>query len=182
MVSDGALIARIGAGDTEALGKLFDRYGEQVKHFIRCLGVAAPDVDDLVQLTFLDVVRAASRHDPAFPAKSWLYGIAGVIVRRHRRSLSRLAARVAAWTVDPSRWPRFTGIGDELEKREAADRAYSALQKLSHKKREVFAMIVLGEVSAEEAAQTLGVPLGTVWTRMHHARRDLRRLLKEPVR
>lgn len=121
-------------------------------------------------------------YSPNLSAKSWLYGIASIIVRRHRRSIGRLTARLAAWGKDPTWASTFANSGDDLEQREAAQRAFSALNKLSYKKREVFAMIVLGEVSAEEAAQALGLPIGTVWTRMHHARRDLRRLLQEHPR
>ena len=180
-LSDAEVMASVARGDLHALGMLFDRYEDAVRRFVGRLGVAPADIDDLVQLTFLDVPRAAQRFDEARPFKNWLLGLSAMVVRRHRRSVGRMAARLAAWASDPSHEAPH-GFGDELEQRESAMRAMRALQKLSHKKREVFVMLALENVSCEETAQALGVPLATVWTRMHHARRDLRHLLRNEGR
>jgi RNA polymerase sigma factor (sigma-70 family) len=176
--SDAALLSRIESGDWAALGALFDVHGAAVRRFIRNAGVPASDVDDLVQQTFLDVPHASRRFDSRFSGRSWLLGIAAIIVARHRRSWGRQVARQAAWASDPALRPAQNDTWGELEWRQGAQRALGALRRLTSKKREVFEMIVLEDISGEEAARTLGVPVATVWTRMHHARRDLRRLLK----
>lgn len=178
VTSDAALLSLIGGGDWAALGALFDLYGAAVRRFIRNSGVPASDVDDLVQQTFLDVPNASRRFDNRFSGRGWLLGIAAIIVARHRRSRGRQAARQAAWASDPALLPAQNDTWRELEWRQSAERALGALGRLTSKKREVFVMIVLGDISGEEAAQTLGVPIATVWTRMHHARRDLRRMLE----
>jgi RNA polymerase sigma-70 factor (ECF subfamily) len=159
------------------LGVLFDRYEPDVRRFIGRLGVAASEVDDLLQLAFLDVVRAAASYDGRPSARGWLFGLAAIVVRRHRRSVARIAAGLVAW----GREPRADALtaGQTFELHEAAARATRALGRLSPKKREVFVMVVLEDCSGEEAARALGIPVATVWTRLHHARRELREHLAE---
>jgi RNA polymerase sigma factor (sigma-70 family) len=171
-VSDGDLLASVAAGDLSCLGLLFDRYAVDVGRFIARLGTVDGDVDDLVQATFLLVPKAASSFRGG-DVRAWLLGVATNLVRRHRRSLARLAARIAAWACERRPNPPTTP-GQALEASEDATRAKRALARLSQKKREVFVLIALEGVSAEEAAATLGIPVGTVWTRLHHARRELR--------
>lgn len=178
--ADGELIASIASGNLQALGELFDRYEPEVKRFIGRLGVSAADADDLVQATFLDVLHAASRFQPDLSVKSWLLGLAAMIVRRHRRTLSRAAARLIAWAKAPApELPRTPAAALEMDRE--LHRFHVAFERLSPKKREVFALLVLEGLSGEEAANALGIPVNTVWTRLHHARRDLRaELEKEP--
>jgi RNA polymerase sigma-70 factor (ECF subfamily) len=167
-------------GDWAALGKLFDAHGGAVRRFIRNSGVRACEVDDLVQQTFLDVPNASRRFDERFSGRRWLLGIAAIIVARHRRSRGRRAAREAAWARDPALQTPPHDTWGQLERRQGAERALGALERLTSKKRAVFELIVLEEISGPDAARTLGVPVATVWTRMHHARRELRRLLALP--
>ena len=176
--ADAELLASICHGDLRALGILFDRHEPAVKRLIGRMGVAAHEIDDLVQLTFLDVARAAPRFDPALPVRSWLFGLAIMVVRRHRRSIARFATRVAKWATEPP--PRGPTLPDDaLDTRRRADQAARALARLSRKKQEVFVMVVLEGMRGEEAAEALGIPVATVWTRLHHARRELRGHLKE---
>jgi RNA polymerase sigma-70 factor, ECF subfamily len=168
---DPDLVARILSGEVGALGVLFDRYDRDVRRVVARLGVGASDVDDIVQATFLDVLRAAAGYDGRENAKPWLIGLAVMQVRRHRRSLSRMAARVATWALEPSSRP--TTPEESAATNELADRAGRALGNLSAKKREVVVLVTIEGLSGEEAAALLGVPVATVWTRLHHARREL---------
>jgi len=179
--NDADLLCKIAEGELYALGILFDRYEHVVKRFIGRLGVPRADVDDLVQLTFLDLPGAAARFDARWAFKGWLLGLAAVVVRRYRRSSRRRMARLAAWASEP--WRRtHPGPDDDFERREAAKSALFALERLAHKKREVFIMLVFEGLSGADAARALAIPVATVWTRMFHARRDLRRFLEEPGR
>jgi RNA polymerase sigma-70 factor (ECF subfamily) len=171
--SDQELILSVASGNLQSLGDLFDRYESEVKRFIGRLGVNPADADDLVQATFLDVLHAAARFDPELSAKSWLFGLAAMIVRRHRRTLSRAAARLMAWAKHPlPELPPTPAAAFEAD--QELRRFQIAFERLSSKKREVFALLVLEGINGEEAAKTLGIPVNTVWTRLHHARRDLR--------
>lgn len=176
--TDGELLTAIANGNLEALGHLFDRHGQGVRSFLGRMGVGASDADDLLQATFLEVMRAAGRFDARLPARNWLLGIAGSMLRRHRRSLRRTAARlIAAAGLTPATIPPTPAElfdGDQAERR--LDRAFS---RLSEKKREVFVLVTLEGLSGEEAARALGIPVNTIWTRLHHARAELRAALAE---
>jgi RNA polymerase sigma-70 factor (ECF subfamily) len=69
----------------------------------------------------------------------------------------------------------------ETAARELAARAQVALAAMSHRKREAFVLVALEGLSGEEAATLLDIPVATVWTRLHHARRELRSALSEEV-
>lgn len=176
--ADSELVVQIAAGRLEALGVLFDRHEPAVRRYLARL-VRPSDVDDLVQATFLEVVRAAARFDPAFAARNWLFGIASVVARRHRRSIAHTFARLAAWTErlrgEPA--PVRTPV-EELEVDDRVRRTERALAALSPKKREVLLLVSIEGLSGEEVASALGIPINTVWTRLHHARRELRAALE----
>jgi RNA polymerase sigma-70 factor (ECF subfamily) len=180
---DHELVAAVANGNLEALGALFERHEPAVRRYLGRLGIAPSDADDLVQATFLEITHAAARFDPKYPARSWLLGIATVMVRRHRRSIGRAAVRVAAWAASlrsepaPPRTP-----AELLEAGEAIGRVERAFARLSPKKREVFVLVTLEGLSGEEAASALQIPVNTVWTRLHHARRALRAALGEAER
>lgn len=175
--SDAELLEAIAAGDLEALGAIFDRYEPDVRRYLGRLGISAEDVDDLVQATFLEVVRAAKRFDPERATRSWLFGIATMMVRRHRRSMSRTLARLAKWASQPRHQTPETPA-ERFESRETGRRFEQAFEELSIKKRTVFTLVVVEGLSGEEVARALGIPVNTVWTRLHHARRELRAALE----
>lgn len=178
---DGELLAAVANGNLEALGRLFDRHAPSVRRYLTRLGVVPSDADDLVQATFLEVVRAAWRFDARFPAQNWLFGIATSMVRRHRRSLRRGAVRLARAALGVRSSPPPTPA-ELVESDEATRRLDSAFSKLSVKKREVFVLVTLEGLSGEQTAQVLGIPVNTVWTRLHHARCELRAALGESER
>ncbi len=175
--ADADVVARVGRGEVGALGVLFDRHAGDVRRVVARLGVAPADVDDVVQAAFLDVLGAAARYDGRASARAWLVGLAVMQVRRHRRSLARLASRIAAWAREPRPAPstpeEAASAGEELA------RAQRALAALSPKKREVVVLVMIEGMSGEDAAAVLGVPVATVWTRLHHARRELARAVFE---
>jgi RNA polymerase sigma factor (sigma-70 family) len=168
---DPELVARIARGETSALGRLFDRYDGDVRRVVARLGVPPGDVDDVVQATFLDVLRAAAAYDGRENAKPWIVGLAVMQVRRHRRSLARIAARVAAWAREPA--PRPKTPEEETTAKRGMERTLRALDALSAKKREVIVLVTVEGLSGEEVAKLLDIPVATVWTRLHHARREL---------
>jgi RNA polymerase sigma factor (sigma-70 family) len=177
---DPEILARIASGDSHALGALFDRHAEAVRRLVFRLGVRAGEIDDLVQVTFLDVLRIAAAYDGRPDARPWLLAMATMRVRRHRRSFARLTDRLARFGREPRddvRTPE-RDAGD----RERASRAMGALERLSEKKREVFVLVALEGLTCELVAERLEIPVGTVWTRLHHARAELRAALEEKPR
>lgn len=180
-VTDAMLLAQIVEGDLHSLGVLFDRYEADVQRIVSRLGVADRDVDDLVQSTFLLVMRAAPNFkeaDESGSARAWLLGLATNLVRRHRRSLMRMALRVAAWAFERAD-ESPPSPADALDAKEASLRGKRALELLSPEKRDVFVLVALEGLRGEEAAAMLRIPVATVWTRLHRARRELRAHLLE---
>ena len=178
--ADAQLLHRVTLGDLGGLGVLFDRYHGDVLRYVGRLGVSPGDADDLVQLTFLDVMRAAQSFDGRSSARAWLFGLATMVVRRHRTSLGRLATRLLAWAREPQPESNESPV-EQLARHQDAAHAHRALERLSAKKQEVFVLVVLENATGEEAARALGIPVATVWTRLHHARRELRQLLAEDL-
>jgi RNA polymerase sigma factor (sigma-70 family) len=169
--SDAELLGAVAAGDLAALGALFDRHEPGLRRYFCRVGQPGADVDDLVQATFLEITRAAPRFDGERAGRAWIYGVASIMLRRHRKLLRLARERISAWAGFTER----AGTPAELfERDEAARRFERAFHALSEKKREVFVLVALEGLSGEEAAQALGVPINTVWTRLHHARLELR--------
>jgi RNA polymerase sigma-70 factor (ECF subfamily) len=177
-VADAELVAAIARGNLEALGDLFERHEPSVRRYLARLGLGPSDADDLVQATFLEVVQAAGRFDLERPVRSWLLGIATILVRRRRRTVRRYAARLAAWS-GIAKGRRVPTPDEVFDGDEAFQRFQRAFDRLSPKKREAFVLVTLEGLSGEEAAAALGIPVNTVWTRLHHARQDLRAALGE---
>jgi len=178
-VSDENLVEKIASGELDSLGVLYDRHEGEIRRVLERLGVGNADLDDVVQFTFLQVIRAAPSFDPNFPVGRWLIGIAVMMSRRHHRSLQRTARRVASW-VHAFRQVAPETPDEALASHEAERRVIAAFEQLSPKRREAFVLVALEGAAGEVAASTLGIPINTLWTRLHHARQELRAgLMKE---
>jgi len=174
---DSVLLQRVATGDANALGVAFDRFHRDVYAVLARLRGTRVDLDDLVQTTFIALPKAAHNYDPQASARSFVIGVALQIARRERRNLVR-------------RWKLWQARSFELDapegnidpERRAGDREdFSALERalgaLSHAQREVIILHEVRGMKGEEIAQALGVPVNTVWTRLHHARNALRAAL-----
>lgn len=171
-LSDAALLAACALGDQAALGTLFDRHHTAVYRFIARLSQADPaDLDDLVQNTFLTVQRSARRYEGRSAVRTWILGIAANTARREARSRGRrrrLAAVVAAQPQSAS-----TAVDIAVDRRQAVERLQTALAALPEKLRVCFVLCQLEGVPGPEAAATLGIRLGTLYRRIHTARKTL---------
>jgi RNA polymerase sigma-70 factor (ECF subfamily) len=174
-VDDTELMREISKGDLEALGVLYDRYHEVVRQFLRRAAPAPVEVEDLLQETFLAVVQAAAAYDGRLRASPFLIGIAAHMVRRRRRFLSRwteLLQEVEDLCADVVSTPE-----DKVQHAEELAAIDAALARCSEGKRLVYLMIEREGMSGDEVAAALRIPVGTVWTRLHHARAALQRSL-----
>ncbi len=174
--SDAATLLALSKGDMGALGLIYDRYSGVVYEFVRRATNGAHDVDDLVQATFLTAAKTATSHDGKQNCRPWLVGIAARILYRRQRGLLRWARALRELTFRDA--GRFSDPHQELSARDEVQRLALALAQLSERKRVVLLLAEGEEQTSEDIAKALQVPVGTVWTRLHHARRDLRRLLE----
>jgi RNA polymerase sigma factor (sigma-70 family) len=172
---DAELLAGIAGGNLEGLGVLYDRHERDVRRLIHRLGTPAADIDDVVQSVFVEVLRAAAGFDGRASARAWLLGIAAICVRRHRRSAARLLRQLGEWLGRGEQTPETPAETFALV--EANTRLQRALMTLSAPKREVFLLVVAEGLSAEHVAASLGIPIATVWTRLHYARQEIRKHL-----
>lgn len=170
-IDDARLLERVGSGERAALGELYDRYARAVYLFASRL-VRDGSADDVVQQVFLRVARIAPAFDArAASAKPWLFGITVRVIREHTRA-SRRFAQLLSSVFDAGPRASFEPFdrNDDLEK---------AFDRLTPVKREAILLADVEGFTCEEIATMLGVPVGTVHTRLHHARSELRRHLGE---
>lgn len=172
---DAAILERIANGEIGALGELYDRHRESVRRFVSQATSGAEDVDDLVHATFLEAAKSAGKYDGRESSRAWLVGIAVHLLRRRRRSLAQFftvlsASSARSRSVDPR---------TALEARTDIERA---LARISEAKRIAILLAEVEGLTCEEIATALGVPIGTVWTRLHAARAELRAALAEEAR
>ncbi|MFJ8044952.1 RNA polymerase sigma factor [Kitasatospora sp. NPDC096147] len=182
-----SLRARLRAGDQGAFGRLFDENAQGVYGYaVRTLGDWAA-AEDVVSLTFLEAWRLRGKLDvDGGPVRPWLFGIATNVLRnttragrRHRTAMARLPER----GVVPDFADELVARLDDGARLAAAKRA---LERLRRREREVFQLCVLAGLDYASAAEALGVPVGTVRSRLSRARARLRELaaaeLTEPQR
>lgn len=177
-LADQRLLERCRAGDEASWRQLFDAHYAFVHRTVRRLGVVGAEADDLAQDVFLVAFRRLSDFQQG-RLTTWLYRIAANVVSdRHRRRTVRdalfgLFGATAAESVD-ERTPQR-----DVEAREAEAQVAQVLQRMAPKKREVFVLFELEHLSGEDIAERVGIPVGTVWTRLHHARRDFERIARK---
>ncbi|MFD9126273.1 RNA polymerase sigma factor [Kitasatospora sp. NPDC059571] len=166
------------AGDRRAFAALFDEHARTVfAHAVRASG-DRDLADDMVSLTFLEAWRLRDKlRGEVVSPRAWLLGIATNVMRntartarRHRAAMSRL----------PPREP-IPDFADEVVGRitdaDTAAAAVQALGQLRRGEREVFMLVVWSGLGYAEAAQALGIPVGTVRSRLSRARDRIRKIV-----
>ncbi len=177
--TDEELVAAAGAGDAAALGSLYDRHGDAIYQFVCRMGcVDNQDAEDLVQDVFVAVAKSAHRYAAHAAVRTWLLAIAANLARASARKSLRFRVFRAVLERLPARPSPRTPEAD-LTRAEQLRALKSAVARLPHDQRVAFLMCDVDEVPAAELAATLDVPRGTIYRRLHDARRALRALLEE---
>jgi RNA polymerase sigma-70 factor (ECF subfamily) len=179
-VTDAELVRRVGEGDLSPLGVLYDRHHESVRQFVARATTSNADIDDIAHETFLTLAKIAARYDGRASARPFLIGIAAQLVRRRKRGLGRWALALSSFT-DTFATRKVSTPEDVASTSEEMRRFGDALAKLTEEKRLVFLLVEREGLSGEEVARALEIPVNTVWTRLHHARNDLRKALARPT-
>ena len=178
--ADPEFVRRAVAGDREAFATLVERHHARILALLERLCGCRELAHDLAQETFL----SAYRNLPSFAHKSafstWLHSIAcnhAAAVARRKKPALVLDAPTAGGpglepvAATPPAWAR-------LERQELAQRVAAALACLDDRYRQVVVLSDMQGASYEEIAATLDIPLGTVRSRLHRGRLELRTLLK----
>jgi RNA polymerase sigma factor (sigma-70 family) len=169
--SDAECMRCVAEGDVGALGEVYDRHAASLLNFARRVAPTG-EAEDVVQATFLRALKLAPQFDAAASsARAWLFAIAARLVQGRRRSLTRLGNALRSFALLPR--------AGHTARDEATGDVERALQSLPHDKRVVFVLSQMEGFSAEQVAAMLQIPVGTVWTRLHHARKGLRAFFAE---
>lgn len=160
MATDEDLITAVAGGNEAALAALYHHY-ERPLHAFLTRYTGGRDVDDLVQETWLRVVRAAGRFDPARHFSTWLFQIALNLARDWRR-------RPPAEPVDRDRTTTLAA-SDPIAPLEAGLDARRLLAALPETQRAVVILRHFHDLGEDEVAAILDIPRGTVKSRLHHA-------------
>jgi RNA polymerase sigma-70 factor, ECF subfamily len=173
--SDHVLIASIATGDKHAMVLLFMRHNVRIHRFVARLTGNASLADDVVSDVFLDVWRGATDFRGRSSVSTWLLGIA-----RHKAMTALRRQKEAALDQGVA-----AAIADDGDDPEAAAHQASrgavirrCLMRLPPALREVIDLIYYHEMSVTEVAEIVGIPPGTVKTRMFHARTRLHEMLQ----
>jgi RNA polymerase sigma-70 factor, ECF subfamily len=175
--ADDATVIRQSRHEPEQFAVLFRRHAPAIRRYvIRRLGRDA--ADDVVAETFLRAFGQRDRYDPGCAdARPWLYGIATNLIGRHRRSEARQYRALARTGLDPVTEPFTDQVDARVSAASVKRQLAAALAGLPGPHRDTLLLIAWGGLSYEQTALALGVPVGTVRSRMNRARGRLRRTL-----
>ena len=145
------------------------------------LGVHPSDVEDVAQDVFLIVHRRLASYDRRARITTWLFGICLRVAANYRRR------RRWSWEVlsagGEDRRPAGGVLADDLlVRREERRVAEQALERLDVSKRATFVMFEIESLTCQEIAELMNVPLGTVYSRLHGARRQLEKFIARQKR
>ncbi|MFF3940704.1 RNA polymerase sigma factor [Streptomyces phaeofaciens] len=171
--ADTALIAA-SLDEPERFAVLFDRHAPTIHRYVaRRLGADA--ADDVTAETFLTAFRIRARYDSERAGvRPWLHGIAAKLISRHRREEVRALRLLARTGHDPVA-ESWTDSADDRVAAQAASRPLAkALAKLSEGDRHALLLFAWADFTYQEIAEALGIPVGTVRSRLNRARRKLR--------
>jgi RNA polymerase sigma-70 factor (ECF subfamily) len=168
-VNDAHLIGLIVNGDADAVRPLIERYQHPLAALLqRALG-RSPEVDDLFQETWIRVVRSAHRYDPAQRFSAWLFAIAWNLVKdRWSRRVDTADVDLAAM-VSRERSPEEHAVDSDR-----AVRVREMVARLPERVAQAILLRYFEELSEKEVAERLGIPVGTVKSRIHHGLKLMR--------
>jgi len=141
---------------------------------VRSILGASDEIEDVVQLAFLEIHRNLDRFEGRSRLSTWIYRVAVNVALQHLRKKKRKRWLVLGITGEEA--GRRAAGGDaerRMEDREALERVYEALDTLTEKKRTVWVLHELQGLSPADIAEILGIPMNTARSRLLAARRDL---------
>ena len=171
-IDDTALVTA-SLDDPDRFTAVYDRHFPAIYRYVAGrLGAQA--ADDVVAETFLAAFRRRSAFDPAKGGvRPWLFGIATNLVSQHRRTESRRYRTLARHGAEPDAGGHEDRVVNAVTATGMRSDLARALTRLPRKERDVVLLVALAGLEHAEIAAVLGVPYGTVGSRLHRARRKL---------
>lgn len=166
---DAALVAAMAEGDSAAMAKLYERHAGVLLGLAMRIVRERREAEDLLHDVFLEAWRHAGDYDPRRGSvKTWL------LLRMRSRCLDRVRSHAFSRTDALRAEPMRSGAGERLERNIDGARARSLLDNLPSGQREVLELGYFQGLSFSEIAEALGIPVGTVKSRVSAAMIKLR--------
>jgi RNA polymerase sigma factor (sigma-70 family) len=163
--------------DPPRFAVVFDRHFASLHRYLR-RRVGKDLADELAAEAFARAFAARTRYDRTHrDARPWLFGIAANLLRRHARTERRRLLAYAQSGVDAVSAPEVEDVAGRLDAKAAAPWIAQALAGLTAGQREVLLLYAWADLSYEEIGRSLGLPVGTVRSRLSRARSRMRELL-----
>ena len=172
--ADLALARRAAAGDRDALHRVVDRYARPLFRIARGLCDSVPDAEDAVQEALIDILRGIGGFDGNASLLTWMTRILVRRAGKMRRKRKRSAALPLDESSDSVGWSERGQTSRNADREDCRLDLHAALPKLAREFREVIVLREVQGMSYAEIAAALGIPQGTVESRIHRARLELR--------
>ncbi|QPZ38007.1 ECF RNA polymerase sigma factor SigK [Paramicrobacterium chengjingii] len=172
-----ALLSAVASGDQRAFGSLYDAVASRVHGLVRRILIDDAQSEEVTQEIFLEIWQAAPRFDASRgSALGWIFTLA------HRRAVDRVRSAQSSRERDERIAKRDTDatydpVAEEGDARIEGQRVHRAMRGLSEAQREAITLAYYGGFSQSEIAERLGIPIGTVKTRLRDGMIRLRSLL-----
>jgi len=166
--------------DPERFADVFDRHFEAIHRFVH-RRVGRHLADDIAAETFAEAFRRRDTYDGRPDARPWLFGIAANLLRKHHRTERRELFAYARTGVDRVAHAEFVDADDRMDAAAMERSIALALSALRDADRDVLLLFAWADLSYEEIARALRIPVGTVRSRLSRSRRKLRALLDAPM-
>ena len=182
--SEMRLVELAARGEREARRELFERHRDAAYRVALRVTGRPEDALDVVQDSFIKAFERLGDFQQTAGFKTWLLRI---VTNRALDLLRARKVRLAVPLDGGDDEPRFEPAaadenqrpGARLERSELADRLQQAVESLTPEQRAVFALYATGEMTYGQIAEAVGIPIGTVMSRLYHARRRLHKLLED---
>jgi RNA polymerase sigma-70 factor, ECF subfamily len=168
-------VNRESAGATTDFNTLYREQRTRVLAAVRSVIGPSDEIEDVVQLVFIEVHRSMGRFQGRSKLSTWIYRVAVNVALQHIRRKKRRRWLMLGSTGDEAE-RRPSGLDSErrLEGRELLERVYKAAERLSEKKRTVWILHELQGLSPQEVAEILEIPANTARSRLLAARKEIR--------
>lgn len=178
-MTDEELWGQVRAGDGEAFGQLFERHAQAVfAYCLRRTGTWAV-AEDLMSVVFMETWRKRLSVAVEGSLLPWLYGVALGVTRNHQRARTRHKAALGKVPRSDADDDHADDVARRVDAETRTRAVIAELEKLPAVDREVLEMSAWSDLSQSQIAQVLGIPVGTVKSRLARAQRTVRGALVE---
>lgn len=174
--------AAVTQDDATAFGVIYDRHCDAIYRYLARRLDSRELTEDLLSTVFLEAwrCRARARIENGSPLP-WLFGIARMTLRRNTRNAVRARRALARLAAEPVQADHADGVAEALDRETDTRRVLAAFRRLRKIDQDVIELCLWQGLGHASAALSLGVPVGTVKSRLSRARTRLQRLFDEEI-